>query len=137
MPTARNRAESREAPAPDKRPGADAYVYCKGCGTPLESRARLTKPRPVVEVMMCESCVREHNHPLIPTPGAPTFCYRCGSPEEVFIEPGTPPVTHHICERCLPDRAARYRAGNFEPVTATTETEAKDHVASEAEAELA
>lgn len=97
----------------EKRPGGELYVYCKGCGTQLESRARLSKPRAVVDVMMCQACQEKHGHPLIPAPGAPTFCYRCGQPEEVFVEPGTPPVTHHVCPNCLPDRATRYRAGDF------------------------
>src|SRR5947209_4117834 len=108
MPISRNRADrEQEVFAEDKRPGASSFVYCKGCGAQLESRERLSKPRPVVEVMMCESCQAEHGHALMPSPGAPTFCYRCGRPEEVFIEPGTTPVTHHICPLCLPDRAAR------------------------------
>ena len=114
MPTSRNRSDREpEVFAKDTRRGADTYVYCKGCGRTLESRARLSKPRPVVDVMMCEECQKIHGHPLMPTPGAPTFCYRCGRLEEVFTEPGTTPMTHHLCPHCLPDRVARYRAGNF------------------------
>ena len=115
MPVSKNRTEREtDAVAAGSRADGDSYVYCKGCGTPLESRARLTKPRAVVDVMMCESCQQIHGHPLMPTPGAPTFCYRCGGPEEVFIEPSpTTPVTHHICPRCLPERHARFRAGDF------------------------
>ncbi len=111
----RNRADREpQTFAADTRPGADTYVYCKGCGTPLESRARLTKPRAVVDVMMCTSCQEIHGHSLMPSPGAPTFCYRCGRSEDVFIEPSpTTPVTHHICPHCLPDRHARFSAGDF------------------------
>jgi hypothetical protein len=72
--------------------------------------------------MMCEECQQIHNHPLMPSPGAPTYCYRCGRLEEVFIEPGTPSMTHHLCPHCLPDRVARYRAGDFadpQPTSAT------------------
>jgi len=103
-----------EAFAPDMRPGADAYVYCKGCGAPLEERSRLSKPRAVVDVMMCEACQEKHGHCLMPVSGAPTYCYRCGTLEEVFVEPGQSPITRHVCPRCLPDRVARYRAGDFE-----------------------
>jgi hypothetical protein len=114
VPVSRNRADREpEAFAPDTRPGADTYVYCKGCGKPLESRSRLTKPRVVIDAMMCEACQEIHGHALMPSPGAPTFCYRCGRPEVVFIEPGTTPITHHVCPHCLPDRAARYGAGDF------------------------
>jgi hypothetical protein len=101
--------------APDSRPGADTFVYCKGCGTQLESRARLSKPRAVVDTMMCEACVEKHGHPLMPSPGSQSYCYRCGGPEKTFTEPGTTtPVIHHICPRCLPERAARYTKGDFE-----------------------
>lgn len=116
-PTSNRAQRVPEGFEPDARPGADAYVYCKGCGKPLESRDRLTRGRAVVDVMMCEACREVHGHPLVPTPGSPTFCYRCGGPEEVFVEPGTSPAIRHICPRCLPARAARYRAGDFaEPV---------------------
>ena len=122
MATSRNRAEREpQVFAQDTRPGADSYVYCKGCGTPLESRERLAKPRAIVAVMMCQACREEHGHDLMPSPGAPTFCYRCGRLEEIAIEPGTTPITHHICPHCLPERAARYRAGDFsdpQPVAA-------------------
>jgi len=100
--------------APDERPGANEFVYCKGCGIQLESRARLSKPKAVVSAMMCEPCQEKHGHALMPLPGSPTFCYRCGQAEEVFIAPGTSPAVHHLCSRCLPERAARYRAGDFE-----------------------
>ena len=99
-------------------------MYCKGCGQALESRARIAKPRAVVDSMMCEACQEKYNHALMPSPGAPTFCYRCGTQEEVFVAPGTSPATYHICPRCLPDRAARYRAGDFEdPVPKAAEAE--------------
>lgn len=99
----------------DPRPGASGYVYCKGCGIPLESRERFSRSRPAVTVMMCEGCRVRHGHDLIPTPGSETYCYRCGGPDEIFISNGTWPETHHVCPRCLPDRAARYRGGNFAP----------------------
>lgn len=115
MPPTSNRPRSEpEVFAPDERPGADEFVYCKGCGKQLEARARLTRPKAVVDTMMCPDCVAEHGHPLMPRPGAPTFCYRCGQAEEIFEAPGVSPAIHHICPRCLPERAARYRAGDFE-----------------------
>lgn len=115
MPPTNNRPQHEpDNFAPDERPGADTYVYCKGCGTQLESRSRLQKPKVVVDVMMCEQCQQKHGHRLMPTPGSATFCYRCGGAEDIFIEPATTPVTHHLCSRCLPERAARYRAGDFE-----------------------
>jgi hypothetical protein len=105
---------------------ADAYVYCKGCGTQLESRSKLQKPRVVVEYMMCEPCREKHGHALMPMPGSPTFCYRCGQEEEIFTEPSTTPITHHLCTHCLSERAERYRQGDFaappkqtDPVPAT------------------
>jgi hypothetical protein len=64
--------------------------------------------------MMCPSCIKIHGHSLMPRPGAPTFCYRCGGPEEVYEAPGISPAIHHICPRCLPARTARYRSGDFE-----------------------
>lgn len=100
--------------APDTRPGADSYVYCKGCGTPLEGRARLARPKAVVDTMMCDACIQEHGHRLMPKPGAPTFCYRCGQPEDVYHAPGVAPAVYHVCPRCLPERVARYRNGDFE-----------------------
>lgn len=115
MPASSNRPRSEpDVFAPDTRPGADAFVYCKGCGTQLESRARLTKPKAVVDTMMCEKCIEIHGHPLMPKPGSPTFCYRCGGPEETFEAPGISPAIYHLCPRCLPERAARYRSGDFE-----------------------
>jgi hypothetical protein len=102
--------------ADDPRPGASAYVYCKGCGTPLESRDRFSRPKPMVTVMMCDSCRAKHGHDLIPAEGSATFCYRCGGPDEIFVKTGTSPETHHVCPRCLPDRAERYRSGNFAPL---------------------
>jgi hypothetical protein len=121
VPTSRNRSEREpDVAAAEDRP--DAYVYCKGCGKPLESRARLAKPRAVVDAMMCQACQQEHGHALMPSSGSPTFCYRCGRREEVFVEPGTPSVTHYICPHCLADRAARYAAGDFtEPQKAPAE----------------
>ena len=126
MPSTSNRQQREAEPfAPDTRPGADEYVYCKGCGTQLESRARLAKPRAVVEFMMCEPCREKYGHALMPTPGAPTYCYRCGTLEEVFVAPGVSPATYHVCPRCLPDRAARYRTGDFEPPVKQPEEEAE------------
>jgi hypothetical protein len=110
----RPRTSEPVAFAEDTRPGAAAYVYCKGCGQPLESRDRFSRSRVVVTVMMCDACREKHGHELMPMPGAPTFCYRCGDPEDVFVTSGLPPVTYHVCSRCLPDRAARYRAGDFD-----------------------
>lgn len=101
--------------ADDPRPGASGYVYCKGCGTPLESRDRFSRSRPVVTVMMCDACRVVHGHDLIPKSGSDTFCYRCGGPDEIFVTTGIAPETHHVCPRCLPDRAARYRQGDFVP----------------------
>src|SRR5690242_3147255 len=109
----------------EARPAADEWVYCKGCGTPLELRSRLARPKAQVNTMMCESCIEIHGHPLVPKPGAPTFCYRCGGPEEVFEAPGISPAIYHICPRCLPDRYERYSRGDFEAppkVVATEET---------------
>jgi hypothetical protein len=100
--------------APDTRPGADAFVYCKGCGHPLEGHARRVERREVVTVMMCEACCQIHGHQLVPAPGAPSYCYRCGGPDEIFVTSGVSPSTYHVCPRCVPDRAARYRAGNFD-----------------------
>jgi hypothetical protein len=98
---------------PDLRPDADSFVYCKGCGHPLSGEPRRQQPRVPVAVMMCEPCRQRHGHALIPRPGAPSFCYRCGAQDEIFIEGGMAPVTHHVCPRCVPERAARYRGGNF------------------------
>jgi hypothetical protein len=103
----------------ETRAGADAFVYCKGCGEPLDGEARRQKPKVVVAVMMCEACREKYDHALIPTAGAPTFCYRCGGPDEVFIQDSFSPVSYHVCPRCVPERAARYRAGDFEPVPRT------------------
>ncbi|HLJ69086.1 MAG TPA: hypothetical protein VKX16_17165 [Chloroflexota bacterium] len=126
-PTSSNRPRSEpDVFAPDTRPGADEYVYCKGCGTQLELRARLAKPKAQVDTMMCKDCIAVHGHRLMPAPGAPTFCYRCGGREEIFEAPGISPAVYHICPRCLPERAARYRSGDFEvPMrTAAPEEEA-------------
>jgi hypothetical protein len=101
---------------PDPRPDADSFVYCKGCGKQLVGEARRQPPRVVVAVMMCAGCQQIHGHPLIPRSGAPSFCYRCGTRDEIFVERGTWPATHHVCPRCLPAKAARYRAGNFKTV---------------------
>jgi len=100
--------------AVETAPATEQFVYCKGCGKQLESRARLSKPRVVVNSMMCEACTEKHGHALMPAPGEPTYCYRCGSLEEVFVTPGISPATYHICPTCLPDRYARYQAGDFE-----------------------
>jgi hypothetical protein len=109
--------------APEER---DSFVYCKGCGTPLESRARLSKPRAVVDTMMCEDCREKHGHALMPAPGEPTFCYRCGGPEEVFVTPGISPATYHICPQCLPERYARYQAGDFDSDVAARQAEKEE-----------
>lgn len=119
MPSNRAQREST-ATAPE----SGAYVYCKGCGTQLESRTKL-KPRAVVEAMMCAPCREKHGHALVPAPGEPTFCYRCGTPEETFVSSGFAPATYHICPQCLPERYARYKAGNFEPPEETPAEEAK------------
>jgi hypothetical protein len=120
-----NRPRSEpEVFAPDTRPGADEFVYCKGCGKQLESRARLSKPKAQVDTMMCPECVEKHGHALMPSPGSPTFCYRCGGPEEVYEAGGISPAIYHICPRCLPDRRARYQAGDFEVPMRTPATEA-------------
>jgi hypothetical protein len=104
---------------PDLRPDADSFVYCKGCGEALLGEARHQPARVKVVVMMCEGCQEIHGHALIPRSGAPSFCYRCGTRDEVFVESGTWPVTHHVCARCLPEKAERYRAGNFERIDPT------------------
>jgi hypothetical protein len=113
-----NKSWQRRVPeifSPDPRPGADTFVYCKGCGQPLESRDRFSRSRPTVTAMMCDACREIHGHDLIPKAGFPTFCYRCGGPDEVFVSTGISPSTYHVCSRCLPDRAARYREGDFGP----------------------
>lgn len=114
MPNTSSRSTRQPATATAGEPATELFVYCKGCGRQLESRARLTKPKPVVDRMMCEECERIHGHPLIPRPGAQTYCYRCGTPEDTFIAPGISPTTHHVCPTCLPDRHRRYGEGNFE-----------------------
>jgi hypothetical protein len=100
--------------AADSRPDADTFVYCKGCGEPLESRSRVSQPRAVITFMMCSSCRETHGHALMPGPGSPTFCYRCGGSDELYVTGGISPATYHVCPRCVPDRAARYRAHDFE-----------------------
>jgi hypothetical protein len=104
---------------PDPRPDADSFVYCKGCGEQLLGEARHQPPRVKVAVMMCADCREIHGHPLIPRWGAPSFCYRCGTRDEIFVERGTLPARHHVCPRCLPTKAARYRIGNFKKVDPT------------------
>lgn len=99
---------------PDLRPGAEESVYCKGCGTPLAGQPRHPVQRTKVTVMMCEPCREAHGHELVPRPGTPSFCYRCGGSDTIFIEPGVAPVTYRICPRCVPERAARYATGDFE-----------------------
>ncbi len=110
---------SRPAPeifAPDERPGADTHVYCKGCGQPLDGHPRRLEGRAQVTVMMCGPCRRLHGHQLVPASSAPSFCYRCGGPDATFVSVGrgTSPTSYRICPRCVPDRAARYRRGDFE-----------------------
>ena len=102
-----------EVLAVDIRPGADAFVYCKGCGVALPAQPRYQEIRGGVTTMMCEACQKQHGHVLIPGSDAPTFCFRCGRPDVIVVENGFSPVTHHLCPRCVPDRFARYRAGNF------------------------
>ncbi|GAC1520252.1 MAG: hypothetical protein NVS2B16_27190 [Chloroflexota bacterium] len=97
----------------DERPGADVRVYCKGCGVALTGEVRHQKPKVAVTVMMCEDCQTQHGHALMPLPGAPSFCYRCGEPDTLVVEEGFSPVTHRLCPRCVPERLARYSAGNF------------------------
>jgi hypothetical protein len=112
--TSRTQRDQEAAAPPEERPEEELYVYCKGCGQRLESRARLSKPKAVVSTMMCESCREIHGHALMPRPGAPTFCYRCGTEEQSFVAPGISPAIYHVCPRCLPDRIERYSAGDFE-----------------------
>ena len=99
--------------AADARPGVDAFVYCKGCGDALVDQPRHQERRGGVTTMMCAACQTQHGHVLIPEPGAPTFCFRCGRPDVIVVEKGFSPTIHHLCPRCVPDRYARYRAGNF------------------------
>jgi hypothetical protein len=101
--------------APDTRPGADSFVYCKGCGHQLAGQLRHQERKTVITVMMCETCRERYGHQLVPPPGAPSFCYRCGARDVIFVEREFSPITHHLCPRCMPDRVARYSAGNFEP----------------------
>ena len=99
--------------AVDSRPGADTFVYCKGCGISLAGQARRQQARTAVTVMMCDECQVRHGHALMPAPGTPSFCYRCGGPDEIVVEKSFSPVTYHLCPRCVPERLARYRAGDF------------------------
>ncbi|HZB97365.1 MAG TPA: hypothetical protein VE219_02080 [Candidatus Sulfotelmatobacter sp.] len=104
----------------DGRPGADQFVYCKGCGEPLEGQARRVPRRTVVTVMMCDPCQERHGHALMPKAGSPTYCFRCGTLDETFTSDEYGHPTYHVCPRCLPDRVARYREGNFEVPGETT-----------------
>lgn len=113
MPSTKTTQSQDQSVTRETRSSSESFVYCKGCGTQLESRSRLQKPRVVVDFMMCESCREIHGHALMPSPGSPTFCYRCGQEEEIFMEPSITPITHHVCTRCLPERAERYRRGEF------------------------
>ena len=97
----------------DTRPGADQFVYCKGCGISLSDQPRHQERRVTVTTMMCEACQQRHGHALMPQAGAPTFCFRCGGRDVIVVEGGFSPVTHHLCPRCVPDRLARFRSGNF------------------------
>ena len=118
MPSTSPRALQRHTPmefTPDARPGADTYVYCKGCGQPLQGHDRIARTKHKVLTMMCDSCREVHGHDLIPKAGSPTFCYRCGGPDEVFVANDQASSVYHVCPRCLPDRAERYRRGDFEP----------------------
>jgi hypothetical protein len=100
--------------AADARPGADTCVYCKGCGISLTGQARRQQARTAIITMMCTDCQETHGHTLMPAQDSPSFCYRCGGPDVTVIEDGYSPVTHHLCPRCVPDKVARYRAGDFE-----------------------
>ncbi len=103
MPATKDRVKPQdEQIVRETRPSEDSFVYCKGCGTQLESRSKLQKPRAVVEYMMCEPCRERHGHALMPSPGSPTYCFRCGRKEEIFVEPSISPITHHLCVHCLP-----------------------------------
>jgi hypothetical protein len=113
-PSDRSRRDTQSTVV-ENRPEPNAYVYCKGCGAQLEDRSRLQRPKVMIEAMMCEPCQSQHNHALMPSPGSPTYCYRCGTLEEIVMEPSTTPITHHVCPACLPDRLERYRAGDFAP----------------------
>jgi hypothetical protein len=115
VPATKDRVKEQDEKIVRETRQGDAFVYCKGCGKQLESRSKLQKPRVHVEYMMCGTCREQHGHALMPSPGSPTYCYRCGKKEEIFIEPGISPITHHVCVDCLPDRAQRYRAGDFAP----------------------
>jgi hypothetical protein len=99
--------------ATDIRPGADAFVYCKGCGVTLPDQPRYQEKRVAITTMMCKACQKRHGHLLMPSPAAPTFCFRCGGRDVIVVEKSVSPVTHHLCPRCVPARLARYRAGNF------------------------
>ncbi|MGI8828101.1 MAG: hypothetical protein ACR2JC_21215 [Chloroflexota bacterium] len=115
MPAPHNRwRREPQVFATDERPGANTFVYCKGCGKQLESRARVSQPRAAITSMMCEPCCEIHGHQLMPSPGSPTFCYRCGRPDQLFVSDGFSPVTYHVCPNCVPDVANRYRAHDFE-----------------------
>src|SRR5437588_780617 len=81
-----------------------------------DGQPRHMSGRTPVTVMMCDDCRERYGHDLMPAAGAPSFCYRCGTRDEVFISEGQSPITYHVCPRCVPDRAARYRAGQFEDV---------------------
>ncbi len=108
--------------AADVRPGADALVYCKGCGDPLTGQPRIQERRVTITTMMCESCQELHGHALMPGAGAPTFCFRCGGQDTVVIEKAFSPITHRLCPRCVPERLARYQAGNFNAPQVTPAT---------------
>jgi hypothetical protein len=99
---------------PDTRPGADAFVYCKGCGNRLAGQQRHQGPRAVVSVMMCEPCREQYGHQLVPPSGAPSFCYRCGRPDETIVERGPFPATYHVCPHCNPEIAARHRGESLQ-----------------------
>ncbi|HZS94659.1 MAG TPA: hypothetical protein VFA78_07670 [Chloroflexota bacterium] len=113
IPTTRNAQTATEA-APETP--TERTVYCKGCGAPLETRSRTERSRQPVEFMMCEPCRAEHGHALMPRPGAPTYCYRCGHLEEIFESGGISPAIYHVCPVCLPERIERYSAGDFDSV---------------------
>src|SRR5438270_10041194 len=66
--TPRSRPEP-EIFATDMRPGADAFVYCKGCGVSLPGQARYQRAKAAITTMMCEECQIRHGHALMPMPG--------------------------------------------------------------------
>lgn len=121
MPRSLYRRTTPQTFEPDSRPGADTHVYCKGCGQILGGQARRPPGRAKVTTMMCDECQTRYEHDLIPSSGAPSYCFRCGGLDEVFVATEFAPTTYRICPRCVPERAARFRSGDFEPVVPSVE----------------